>query len=123
MNRIKFEDIPLQPLRISKGWTVDYNEFTEIEPYSDIKVEGLPDEDVWELFLQDLLQLKHEAYGIIIDLGWTPEADPDGSYKLTVIENQDWHNPLFIYRSKNKDDIVEKINHWLSKITYQLDKV
>ena len=122
MHRIKFEDIPLQPLRISKGWAVGYNEFTEIEPYSDIKVIGLPDEDVWELFLQDLLQLKHEAYGILIDLGWTPEADPEGSYLLRVLKNEDWRNPLYYYESKNKDDIVDKINYWLSRVTYQLDK-
>ena len=57
MNRIKLDDIQLQPLRISREWTVGYNEFTEVEPYSDIKVVGLPEEDVWELFLQDLLQL------------------------------------------------------------------
>ena len=121
MHRIKFEDIPLQPLRIPIGWTVAYNEFTEIEPYSDIKVVGLPDEDVWELFLQDLLQLKHKRHNVLIDLGWTPEADPNGSYDLTVLKNQDWDNPLFHYESKNKDDVVDKINFWLSRVTYDFD--
>ena len=123
MKKIRLRDIPFQPLQITRGWFVGYNEFKNIEPYSDIKVEGLPDDDVWELFLQDLLQLEHKAYGIIIDLGWTPEADPNGSYELTVIKNKDWDNPLFHYESKNKDDIVEKINHWLRRVTYQLDKV
>ena len=123
MKKIRLRDIPFQPLQITRGWFVGYNEFKNIEPYSDIKVEGLPDDDVWELFLQDLLQLEHKAYGIIIDLGWTPEADPNGSYELTVIKNKDWNNPLFHYESKNKDDIVEKINHWLRRVTYQLDKV
>ena len=121
MNRIKLDDIPLQPLRISRGWTVGYNEFTEIEPYSDIKVVGLPDEDVWELFLQDLLQLKHEYHNVTIDLGWVPEAEPEGSYKLTVLKNQDWDNPLYYYKSKNKDDVVDKINYWLNRVTYEFD--
>ena len=123
MCKVRLRDIPFQPLQITTGWTVAYNEFKNVEPYSDIKVEGLPDDDVWELFLQDLLHLEHKFYGIAIDLGWTPEADPNGSYELTVIKNKDWNNPLFHYESKNKDDIVEKINHWLRRVTYQLDKV
>ena len=122
MNKIKFEDIPFQSLQITTGWLVEYNEFRDIEPYSDIKVEGLPDEDVWELFLQNLLFLKHEFYGISLDLGWTPEAEPEGSYKLTILKNGDWDNPLLYFKSKNKDEIVEKINLWLRKVTFQLDK-
>ena len=123
MNKIKFEDIPFQPLQITTGWLVEYNEFRDIEPYSDIEVEGLPDNDVWELFLQNLLFLKHEFYGISLDLGWTPEAEPEGSYKLTVLKNGDWDNPLLYFKSKNKDEIVEKINLWLRKVTFQLDEV
>ena len=119
MNKIKFEDIPFQPLQITTGWTVTYNEFKNIEPYSNIKVEGLPDDDVWELFLQDLLLLEHKFCGITLDLGWTPEANPEGSFELTIIKDGDWDRPLFHYESKNKDDIVEKTNYWLRKITYQ----
>ena len=117
MNRIEIDNVELQPLRIYAGWTVSYNAFSDIEPYSDIKVVGLPDEDVWELFTQDLLQIKYERRGILIDLGWTPEADPEGSYELTILENEDWDNPLYHYESKSKDDIVKKINYWLKKVS------
>ena len=121
MNRIRLRDIPFQPLQITRGWTVGYNEFKDMEPYSDIKVVGLPDEDVWEIFLQDLLQLQHDTYGITIDLGWVPEADPEGSYLLRVLKDEDWDNPLYYYKSKNKDDVVDKINFWLRRVTYDFD--
>ena len=28
-----------------------------------------------------------------IDLGWYPDGDPDGSYRLVAILNDDWENP------------------------------
>ena len=123
MHKVRLRDIPFQPLQITRGWFVGYNEFKDVEPYTDIKVEGLPDDDVWELFLQDLLQLKHEFTGITIDLGWTPEADPNGAYELTIIKNCNWSDPIFHYESKNKDDIVEKINYWMRKITYFIEPI
>ena len=119
MNKINLLDIPLQPLQVCAGWYVEQNTFTIIEPYSNIKVQGLPDEDPWELFAQDMLYMEHKAFKVILDLGWIPEADPEGSYLLRVVKNNDWDNPVFIYKSKNKDDIVQKINLWLAKISSQ----
>ena len=120
MNRIRLSDIPYQSLAITTGWSVEYNQFRDIKPNSGIKVIGLPEEDAWSLFTQDLLHLKHESYNIRIDLGWSPEASPEGFYLLTVLKDKDWRNPLYYYESKNKGDIVEKINYWLRRVTHDL---
>ncbi|AMS32796.1 MAG: hypothetical protein ACK499_07965 [Betaproteobacteria bacterium] len=116
MKTIKLKDVPLQSLKIPTGWTVTWNQFYDIEPNSNIYLDGLPDGDVWELFLQDLLQLKHFNKNIILDLGWTPEANPEGSYLLQVIADEDWSTPIVVYKSKNKSEVVGKIDDLLLKI-------
>jgi hypothetical protein len=116
MKTIKSKDVPLQSLKIPTGWTVTWNQFYDIEPNSNIYLDGLPDGDVWELFLQDLLQLKHFNKNIILDLGWTPEANPEGSYLLQVIADEDWSTPIVVYKSKNKSEVVGKIDDLLLKI-------
>ena len=116
MKTIKLKDGPLQSLKIPTGWTVTWNQFYDIEPNSNIYLDGLPDGDVWELFLQDLLQLKHFNKNIILDLGWTPEANPEGSYLLQVIADEDWSTPIVVYKSKNKSEVVGKIDDLLLKI-------
>jgi hypothetical protein len=116
MKTIKLKDVPLQSLKIPTGWTVTWNQFYDIEPNSNVYLDGLPDGDVWELFLQDLLQLKHFNKNIILDLGWTPEANPEGSYLLQVIADEDWSTPIVVYKSKNKSEVVGKIDDLLLKI-------
>jgi hypothetical protein len=116
MKTIKLKDVPLQSLKIPTGWTVTWNQFYDIEPNSNIYLDGLPDGDVWELFLQDLLQLKHFNKNIILGLGWTPEANPEGSYLLQVIADEDWSTPIVVYKSKNKSEVVGKIDDLLLKI-------
>lgn len=110
MIKSKLQDISLQPLRIPTGWTVDWNQFYDVEPGAELLIKGLPNADVWQFFLQDLLQLKHFNYNLILDLSWIPEADPNGNYQLVLITNQDWENPLATFHSRSKDEIVKKIN-------------
>lgn len=116
MIKIKLQDISLQPLIIPTGWTVDWNQFYDVEPGADLLIEGLPNGDVWELFLQNLLQLKYSNSNLILDLSWIPEADPNGNYQLELITNQDWENPITTFQSRSKNEIVEKINALLLEI-------
>jgi hypothetical protein len=59
----------LVPLRIPAGWTVVVNSFAPGERS------------------QDLLQLR--AGDLILDLGWTPEGDANGRYRLELTEGDD----------------------------------
>jgi hypothetical protein len=45
MKTIKLKDVPLQSLKIPTGWTVTWNQFYDIEPNSNIYLDGLPDGD------------------------------------------------------------------------------
>jgi hypothetical protein len=117
MHYLKLQDIQLQPLQVPIGWRVQSNQFFDIEPGADVTIEGLPGGDAWELFLQDLLQLKNDDRNVTLDLGWIPEADPKGHYILTLVKDKNWDQPISVYESAQKSEIVEQINLWLSKVS------
>lgn len=116
MRNMKLQDILLQPLRVPTGWIVSWNQFYDVEPDADLLIEGLPDGDIWELFLQDLLQLKYPSSNLILDLSWIPEADPNGSYHLKLIANEDWEFPIATFQSRSKVEVVSKIDSLLLMI-------
>lgn len=117
MVKVNLQDISLQPLIIPTGWTVVWNQFYDVEPGADLLIEGLPDGEVWELFLQNLLQLKYPHRNLILDLGWIPEANPHGNYQLELIKNEEWEYPIVTFKSINKKKIVDKINSLLLEVT------
>lgn len=96
--------LKLQPLRIPSGWEVTYNTFLEIDP-SNIK----QDEEWFMIFTESLFQAIHKSRNILIDLGWYPEGDPKGNFGIELIKNYEWEKPLESINSKDKDEIIEKL--------------
>ena len=103
VNKIMYE---LQPLRVKRGWRIEWNNFKEY----DIGVHSK--DDRYELH-EDLLQLFNEKANLIIDLGWYPSHDENGNYILLLIKNYDWDSPLEKIVSKSKGEIVEYIEKWV----------
>lgn len=107
----------LQPLRIPTGWHVAYNQFFDVDP--DLSVEAYS--GVWWDFKEDMLQLTHSHYRVLVDLGWYPEHQPEGSFKLVLIQLTDdkedmpeaWSHPIATYRSQSRQTIVATIEAWL----------
>ena len=102
-------DYSLQPLRIHTGWRVGFNNFTEYDL-------ALHDKsDIFEL-KEDMLQLSFcladSATNLIIDLGWYPEFDANGNYKMLMIKDYDWETPLEEFTTKSKFDIVSILEKW-----------
>lgn len=109
----------LQPLRIPEGWTVGLNKFEDIDP------ETLSaGNKVWlYAFNEDILQISCklkrkrnddiEKQELIIDLGWYPDSDPNGSFTLLAILNENWDKPLLKFSSRSKDEIVKTLEKWL----------
>lgn len=108
----------LQPLQIPGGWTVNFNDFMDIDPAE------ISDENDWLVyFSEDLLYIsteitrkrnkQMESQTLGIDLGWYPEGDPNGSFKLQAILNDNWENPLLSFSSRSKDEITEMLEQWL----------
>jgi hypothetical protein len=76
----------LVPLRIPAGWTVIANTFAELDDPG-----ALSEEEQRAHLAQDLLQLR--AGALILDLGWVPEGDPAGHYRLELVRDN-WNETL-----------------------------
>lgn len=114
MNELRESRQNLQPLKIPGGWTVDFNKFENIEP------EELSEQDEKWLysFNEDILYMysdvkQTENQRLSIDLGWYPDGEPNGHFKLQAILNEKWEKPLLEFSSRSKDEIVKTLEKWL----------
>ena len=104
---------PLQPLRIPSGWTVDFNDFYEVEPTFKTY-----DDSAWN-FKEDMLQIKHERFRLLVDLGWYPTARSTGGFGLRLLhflgedKGADWENPIEFVQTRSKRKVVKVIEDWL----------
>lgn len=109
----------LQPFRITGGWNIMWNHFRDV----DVETLDPNKEDDWLFLVQDITYIvrndEHKVNHICVDLGWYPEADPNGKFILYVIQNQDWEKPLEEFSSRNVRDIAEKMGDFLQKYVTQ----
>lgn len=111
----------LQPLRISADWKVTYNLFFE---------EQFTAENIHEFPGPTLLFVESQNKNQFIDVSWYPEGDIKGEYVLQMYNTKAVFNPKYntleseiddephtVFKSKIKDEIVEKLEDlmWISK--------
>lgn len=58
-------------------------------------------------------QQKVEQQKLIIDLGWYPDSEPSGNFRLVAILNNNWEFPLLQFTSRSKKEILETLEYWL----------
>ena len=105
-------DYKLQPLIIPSGFRIAKNDFTTYNPEIDFTEER-------NLFYltEDLLRIEFDYSNLTIDLGWYGEITyNNGEFKIYIIENEDWDNPLRIENSKSQKIITEKLELILLEI-------
>ena len=110
-----------QPLRIQAGWEVTWNTFDEVDPT----------EDTMHYFSgSSLLVLHHESANRLIDLSWRPENSIDGNFILLVLNtcetfnpktntqdiDADWENPYLRFESRNRLEVVAKLEQLMLQI-------
>jgi hypothetical protein len=105
---------PLQPLRVPTGWVVEFNNgLYEIDPSPEL----IPPEERWLLFKQDMLQMKHEHFNRLLDLGWRPEGDLDtGQYGVEVYEGDHRGKLLYQFATKDRSALVAEIERLLAAV-------
>ncbi len=74
------------PLQIPGGWIVAQNHFFDITPEAAMLESGRLDFP----FVEDILQLTNDYRRMALDLGWYPDGDPNGHYRLVLIQ---WDAP------------------------------
>lgn len=105
----------LIPLKIPTGWAILHNHCFNDEEM--VVLDGKIQNDL--SFKEDILSIAQVAYknrdytilksGYWIDLGWYPEGDPLGHYRL-VLFRDNWDNILIEYHAKEKKKIQFAIN-------------
>lgn len=111
--------LSLQPLRIPPNWTMKLNKLSDIDPQS-----LAPEDRTWLFaFNEDIISMESvitrrqnkqiEEQKLIIDLGWYPDGEPEGSFLLQAVLNEDWVDPLMKFSSRSKDEIVKTLEKWL----------
>jgi hypothetical protein len=103
------DDIKLMPLCIPSEWEITWNCFFQISIKDAKKREGYLN----SYFTEDLLLIKSFDQDIIIDLGWLPDMDLNGKYKLCIYKQEE--EPFIVFESRFYDEISERINNFLGK--------
>jgi hypothetical protein len=111
----------LIPIRIPAKWAVTYNSF-----YDDEMIVENGEIHNFLSFKEDVLLLEECKYseegkividedGYFLDLGWYPDSNPNGEYKLRLLRSN-WDNTLLEYTSKSKEKVVQAIESCLETI-------
>ena len=108
----------LQPLKIPSGWSVDWNLLTDTDPTEDT---------IHDFTGSSLLLISSHTRLKAIDVSWRPEGDINGAYQLQVVyllpkfniktNTLDyegvWEAPELEFSTKNRLELVDKLNHLL----------
>jgi hypothetical protein len=107
------------------GWAVLHNSFGAETP---IIQDGLIVND--EFYSEDLLSIAKVAYtsngwsidqnDYLIDLGWYPESDPNGNYRLCLIRGS-WDNIILNFESTDCKKIRKAIERCFDLILNGID--
>ncbi len=101
-------DFPLRALRIPAGWRVDYNDFTETP---------LSHPEAWTLALKSsLIMLTHERRGMLVDVGWYPDGEAHGSYRLRVFEGDHAGVERYAFETRDPSAVVIELERLLDGV-------
>ncbi|GIO52004.1 hypothetical protein J21TS7_03220 [Paenibacillus cineris] len=112
----------LMRIKVPAGFAVCYNKFEDIEPVKSKEDQYLEN---WGYFTEDILQIYKmelrkgswiipEKNKCILDLGWYPDSDADGSYHLVLV-NEDWE-VIRSKESRNRFVIRDTLEEWMDLI-------
>lgn len=107
-------------LNIPAGWAVCYNQFADEDP---VIVDG--EIENWDAFKTSLAQFnkmelvkgdwKIRDEHLLMDLGWYPEADPEGCYRLVLVNHTadgQWED-INEFASQDRFMVRDKIEEWM----------
>jgi hypothetical protein len=77
--------------------------------FDDFKLESkIPLIEQMEFLKEDLFQVNYlERY--IIDIGWYPSFEESGNFRIAVIENYEWDNPLIVKKCNSLQELKQFI--------------
>jgi hypothetical protein len=99
-------------ISVPAGFKISRNEFYMYNPERDY-TEALN----LSYLQEDMLQITNEQNNFTIDLGWYGEVHSNkGQFKIYVIKDLDWENPVQEIESKSSSEIYKILNDLLNSI-------
>lgn len=92
---------------ITFGGTITFDDLSKLVG-TDIT---LITDDLKEDLLQASLPLEQ-----IIDIGWYPEFSENGSFRISLISDQNWESPTHSESAKTWAELERALDHTLNKI-------
>jgi len=95
-----------------------WNKLRDIEP-DDVE----QDDDAWLFtFVEDMIYMTTEysykksektiKHTLAIDLGWYPEGDRKGQYRLVAVLDDNWSKPILEMRTRSTQKVADTIELW-----------
>ena len=91
----------LKDILIKSKGKITYDDITHIDTSKDIS------KSIEEL-KEDLLQIEYKDH-VLIDLGWHPSFNINGSFQLQIIKNNDWLKPIHKSTSDNWEKLLKNL--------------
>lgn len=79
------------------------NKVIDLSFNSELKIEDLIDD-----LKEDLIHVEY-VNGCLLDVGWYPEFQLDGCFKILVIQNYNWETPIFESVCCTLDSLIDEI--------------
>jgi hypothetical protein len=100
-------------IRISNKWTIEKDEFHEIDPLDDSIEEHRKYIDLY--IQEDLLLIKNRSYHL--DLGWYGGIE-EGYFGLYLFRGNSWHSCELLEKrqTKNYNQIIDLINELVKNV-------
>jgi hypothetical protein len=109
---MKFRTIP-----VSGGWKMAVNNYYDFNGKTIVDWNDPRRQDL----NTTMLGLQSES-GFVVDVGWTPEADINGNYRLEFL-SADWKKTYFEYATKDLIELEKVLFPLLSLQKYDLERI
>ena len=79
---------------------------------------NIPLEDQRECLTEDICQIEYKEKNSVIDIGWYPnyaEITNDSHFKVYIIQNSDWENPIAAYSCYDISELKSIIEMAITK--------
>jgi hypothetical protein len=111
---MRVDEIVSAEVNVGPKWRVTYHTLINLDPEDVPHIEGLsPEDNLWHNFGEDLLQIRNDDKGLLLDVGWYPSWEPTGEYVLRILEadaeNYDWEHPREQFRTRSLRELLEAI--------------
>jgi hypothetical protein len=124
MIKVEFPGVEKATILVGENWKIVHHRLFYVSP-EDADRHRSGGITAWHVcFVEDLLQLVNSIDELLLDVGWYPDADPSGAFRLMVVPIQaqegkhrspyDWNSPVVEFKTRSIDELLTEIHKIVS---------